>query len=53
MEPMAKQPPPHKPKRKTRVTPGPKPDILKIDEDWQLAIKKSLQKKKPEQGWPK
>jgi hypothetical protein len=33
--------------------PGPKPDLLKIDMDWQEAVKKSLQKKKPPEGWPK
>lgn len=39
-----------KPQRKT---PGPKPDVLKIEGDWQEAIKKTLTKKKPEDGWPK
>ena len=38
---------------KQRITPGPKPDILKIKGNWQDAIKKSLKKKKPESGWPK
>lgn len=38
-----------RPKRKT----GPKPDVLKVEGDWQEAIKKSLAKKKPEDGWPK
>ncbi len=33
--------------------PGPRPDLLKIDCDWQRAVKKSLEKKKPESGWPK
>jgi hypothetical protein len=43
-----------KPKRrKVKDTPGPKPDMLKIDENWQEAVKKSLAKKKPPQGWPK
>jgi hypothetical protein len=36
-----------------KVTPGPKPDILKIDGDWRDAVKKSLEKKKPATGWPK
>jgi hypothetical protein len=36
-----------------RAAPGPKPDTLKIDGDWKAAIKKSLQKKKPPEGWPK
>lgn len=39
--------------RKSRNTPGPKPDTLKIEGDWQDAVKKSLRKKKPTQGWPK
>jgi len=37
----------------TPQTPGPKPDMLKIEGDWQDAIRKSLQKNKPAQGWPK
>jgi hypothetical protein len=32
---------------------GPKPEVLKIDGDWQEAIKRSLEKKKPADGWPK
>jgi hypothetical protein len=31
---------------------GPKPDTLKVEGDWQKAIKKSLAKKKPKEGWP-
>jgi hypothetical protein len=45
-----------KKKAKTRVKkaqPGPKPDLLKIDMDWEKAMKKSLEKKKPGDGWPK
>ncbi len=42
-----------KPKIKAKLTPGPKPDMLKIDQDWQGAVKKSLQKGKPAEGWPK
>jgi hypothetical protein len=33
--------------------PGPKPEMLKIDCDWEEAVKKSLDKKKPAEGWPK
>jgi len=33
--------------------PGPKPGILKIEGDWRDAVKKSLVKKKPKEGWPK
>jgi hypothetical protein len=32
---------------------GPKPDVLKIRGRWQDAMKQSLQKKKPAEGWPK
>jgi hypothetical protein len=32
---------------------GPKPETLKIDAKWQDAVKKSLAKKKPVDGWPK
>lgn len=31
---------------------GPKPDTLKIHGRWQDAMKQSLQKKKPAEGWP-
>lgn len=41
------------PKPKDTVQPGPKPDLLKIDSDWEEAVKKSLEKKKPAEGWPK
>ncbi|HXJ93844.1 MAG TPA: hypothetical protein VMT20_13420 [Terriglobia bacterium] len=33
--------------------PGPKPERLKIEGNWRDAIKKSLAKKKPPEGWPK
>jgi hypothetical protein len=32
---------------------GPKPETVKIDEDWKEAVRKSLKKKKPKEGWPK
>lgn len=42
------------PNSSTKKTPrGPKPDTLKIKGKWQDAVKKSLSKKKPLQGWPK
>jgi hypothetical protein len=34
-------------------SPGPEPDLLKIDIGWEEAIRKSLEKKKPANGWPK
>jgi hypothetical protein len=40
-------------KSKARAKPGPKPDILKLHGNWQSAIKKSLKKTKPPDGWPK
>ncbi len=33
--------------------PGPKPDRLKIKDDWESAVSKALKKKRPEGGWPK
>ncbi len=39
--------------KKTAATPGPKPDTLKIKGSWKAAVKRSLQKKKPAEGWPK
>jgi hypothetical protein len=45
---MAKQP-----KSKKRPKPGPAAETLKIDGNWQDAMKKSLGKKKPAGGWPK
>jgi hypothetical protein len=38
--------------QRVESTPGPKPDVLKIDENWKDAIKKSFSKKKPAEGWP-
>ena len=32
---------------------GPKPDRVKIDENWEDAVKKALEKKRPEEGWAK
>jgi hypothetical protein len=40
-------------KKKPSIPRGPKPDLLKIDGDWRDAVKKSLAKKKPANGWPK
>jgi hypothetical protein len=33
--------------------PGPKPQYLKIEGDWREAVKRAIQKKKPQEGWPK
>jgi len=42
-----------KPKVKKKLTPGPKPELLKIDGNWVEFVKKSLTVKKPAKGWPK
>lgn len=42
-----------KAKKKLDHTPGPKPDVLKLEGNWKDAIKKSFAKKKPATGWPK
>ncbi len=39
-----------KPKRRT---PGPTPELFKIEGDWKDAVKKALKVKKPPGGWPK
>jgi hypothetical protein len=38
---------------KPRSAPGPKPNVLKLKGKWQDAVKQSLKKKKPAEGWPK
>ena len=37
---------------KSKAKRGPKPERLKIDEDWEDAVKKALKKKRPKDGWP-
>jgi hypothetical protein len=37
---------------KKKKTPGPKPEILRIEGNWKDAIKKSFRKEKPVTGWP-
>lgn len=39
--------------RSTGAKRGPKPNVLKIDGDWKEAMRRSLEKKKPPEGWPK
>jgi hypothetical protein len=36
---------------RTRKT-GPQPERVKIEGDWEDAIKRSLAKKRPPEGWP-
>ena len=35
-----------------KTKPGPEEEHLKIDGDWKDAMKKSLEKERPEGGWP-
>lgn len=39
--------------QKPKARPGPKAEVLKVKGNWRLAIKRSLSKKKPPEGWPK
>lgn len=32
---------------------GPVPDSLKVEGEWEQAVKKALAKKRPAEGWPK
>jgi hypothetical protein len=32
---------------------GPEADTLKVEGDWEKAVKKALERKKPAKGWPK
>jgi hypothetical protein len=38
---------------KQSITRGPKPEVLTIPGKWEDAVKTSLSKKKPVNGWPK
>lgn len=40
-------------RKKPKEPTGPKPDRVKIEGDWQDAMKKALAKKRPADGWPK
>ena len=42
-----------KQRKKPKAKPGPKAEVLKIKGDWKQAMKASLAKKKPPEGWPK
>jgi len=44
---------PSKEPKPEEIPRGPKPDTLKIEGDWRDAVKTSLSKKKPAEGWPK
>jgi hypothetical protein len=47
---MTKKP---KPGSKPKAKPGPKADTLRIKGSWKRAIRKSFEKEKPPEGWPK
>lgn len=32
--------------------PGPTPELLPIEGDWEKAASRALRKKRPEEGWP-
>lgn len=32
--------------------PGPEPERVKIEGDWEEAVSKALKKQKPDEGWP-
>jgi hypothetical protein len=38
---------------KSKAKTGPKPEVLKLEGDWQDNIRKSFQTVKPAKGWPK
>ena len=40
-------------KKKSHKKKGRDPNHLQIDENWENAVKKAIQKEKPEEGWPK
>ena len=37
---------------KKKRSPGPKPEHLKLEGDWEDAVKKAIHKEKPKEGWP-
>ena len=39
-------------KRPKDQKPGPDPEELKVEGDWEEAVKKALKKKRPKDGWP-
>ena len=39
-------------KEQDKSQPGPDPDRLKIEGDWEEAVGRALEKKRPAEGWP-
>lgn len=40
-------------KASIKKKPGAKPETVKIDGDWEKAVEKALEHKRPKEGWPK
>lgn len=36
-----------------KTPPGPEPERVRIDGDWEDAVKRALKKPRPKGGWPK
>ncbi|MCP3904874.1 MAG: hypothetical protein GY715_14705 [Planctomycetes bacterium] len=41
------------PEKPDKERPGPDPERLKIKGDWEDAMRKAIEKKRPPEGWPK
>jgi hypothetical protein len=50
--PMPKKPAKPAPKQ-AKPKPGPKPEVLQIDGNWQDAVRRSFQPRNPAGAWPK
>ena len=42
-----------RPNRTTGTKRGPKPDALTIEGEWETAVRRALEKKRPKKGWPR
>ena len=38
---------------KDNPKPGPDPETLELEGDWEERVKEALQKERPKEGWPK
>jgi hypothetical protein len=50
---MPKKPAKPKAAKPAKAKPGPKPELFKVEGNWEAAMDKVLTKKKPAGGWPK
>jgi hypothetical protein len=41
------------PRTSEKPKPGPSAETIKIESDWEAAVGKALEKKKPKGGWPR